>query len=332
MFDAASTGTPLEIIELNYSYFLDAFTHWQFGRSIGSNLVQDLNERRLYLDGFFSISHFTFWQYHFPRLANNLRRIGIYLIPKWVDAGFQAVEDWNLQKCDEAQQLLVSKQNISLDDQPTVFEQGIKAMSDINSKPQCYPRRLELASEMFSLNSGSFETSGNTSTYLFYELCRHPEWQNKLREEVLTVTKPLVYAQGKDVETDDLADPRDIDTLPVLQAVVMETMRLWPSVPGGQPRKVPRTCSLGGYHDIPIGTVVQSYASVLHRTPEVFPEPDQWKPERWLDANKDELLMMKRWFWGFGSGGRGCLGNHVAIYCKSTCSVPFAYPIVERTD
>jgi cytochrome P450 len=32
---------------------------------------------------------------------------------------------------------------------------------------------------------------------------------------------------------------------------IMETLRLWPAVPGGQPRVVPKTCSLGGYSDIP---------------------------------------------------------------------------------
>ncbi|KIV95020.1 hypothetical protein PV10_02727 [Exophiala mesophila] len=314
IFEAARAGTALEMIELDYSYFLDTFTHWQFGRSIGSNLVQDLEERRLYLDGFFSISHYTFWQYQFPRLANNLRRIGIYLIPKKVDTDFQKVEEWNLQKCDEAQQLLATKQNISLDDQPTVFERAYAGMSNVKSEPGRYPRRIELASEMFSLNSGAFETSGNTSTYTFYELSRHPEWQHKLREELLALPKPLVYIHGKDIELDDLADARDLDTLPILQAIIMETMRLWPSVPGGQPRMAPKPCSLGGYNDIPTGTVVQSYACVLHRTPEVFPDPDQWMPERWLEAGKDELTMMKRWFWGFGSGGRGCLGMNVAIY------------------
>lgn len=111
------------------------------------------------------------------------------------------------------------------------------------------------------------------------------------------------------MEIDDIASPQDIDRLPILHAALMETLRLWPSVPGGQPRVIPRSCSLGGYHGVPAGTTVQSYASVLHRTPEVFPDPFAWKPERWLDSSPEQLSLMRKWFWGFGSGGRK-FSNH----------------------
>jgi hypothetical protein len=153
---------------------------------------------------------------------------------------------------------------------------------------------------------------------LLYELSRHPEWQTKLREELLGLNPPLKHVPGKLVEVGDITNPQDIDKLPILQAVLMETLRLWPSVPGGQPRVVPRPCTLGGYHNIPVGTTVQSYASVLHRLPDVFPEPLEWKPERWLDSSPEQLSLIKKYFWGFGSGGRMCLGIHFAHYCEFT--------------
>lgn len=56
-----------------------------------------------------------------------------------------------------------------------IFEQALKGMSDVDAKPKAYPRRLPLASDMFSLNTGAFETSGNTTTYLLYELSRRLE-------------------------------------------------------------------------------------------------------------------------------------------------------------
>ena len=119
-----------------------------------------------------------------------------------------------------------------------------------------------------------------------------------------------------EVDIDDITNPHDLENLPILHTIVMETLRLWPSVPGEQPRVVPKKCSLGGYADIPAGTIVQSYAHVLHHTPTAFPDPWQWKPERWLDADKESLALMKRWFWGFGSGPRGCLGSHFAFFCN----------------
>ncbi|CAG8887057.1 unnamed protein product [Penicillium egyptiacum] len=142
-----------------------------------------------------------------------------------------------------------------------------------------------------------------------------PEWQTKLREDLLGLHPPLKDMPGRRVGIDDITSPQDIDGLPILHAILMEILRLWPSVPGGQPRTVPRPCTLGGYHNIPPGPTVQSYASALHRMPDVFPDPFERKPERWLDASQEELALMRKWFWGFGCGGRMCLGPYFAYYC-----------------
>jgi unspecific monooxygenase len=111
---------------------------------------------------------------------------------------------------------------------------------------------------------------------------------------------------------------RSIDSLPLLDAILMETLRLRPSVPGSQPRIAPPSepsspISICGYTNIPAGTRVSAQAYSLHRNTEVFPEPELWKPERWLDANQFEKDEMMRWFWAFGSGGRMCIGNHLAV-------------------
>lgn len=38
-----------------------------------------------------------------------------------------------------------------------------------------------------------------------------------------------------------------------------------------------------------------------------------WRPERWLEVTQDERDEMMRWFWAFGSGGRMCIGNNLAV-------------------
>lgn len=314
---AAEHATPVEVLGLNYAYSMDTFVQWQFGRSLGSNLIEDMQEREMYLKGFFGPSNFTFWQYEFPQFANFLRNLGLYLIPKWVDTAFQAIEDWNLQKCDQAQQILASQVELPEDERPVVFQQALMAMSEVASKPREYPSRMLIASDMFAHNSAAFETSGNTETYFFYEMSRNPLWQDRLREELLTLQPPVTWQKGKKVEIEDLPASAAIEALPILHAVITETLRLYPSVPGGQPRYVPSPCTLGGFPNIPKGTIVQAYAATLHRTPEVFPEPAKWKPERWLDASPEELSTMRHWFWAFGSGGRMCIGSNFAYYCKS---------------
>ncbi|TVY70395.1 Cytochrome P450 3A12 [Fusarium oxysporum f. sp. cubense] len=309
---AADRNEALEVLELFYSYSMDSFVTWQFGCKLSSNLIEDEQERRLYLDGFFAAAPYTFWQYEFPTLNTLFKKIG--LIPKKVDSGFHDIEQWNLEKCDKAQKLIAEgEENLDDSDKPVVMSLALKAMSDPASKPAQYPRRLEIASDMFAHNSAAHETSGNTLTYCFYELSKRPELQAKLREELLTLDPPLHFpppAEGEWI----LPSPKDLDKLPLLEAVILETLRLYPSVPGGQPRRVPKPCSLGGYDGIPAGTTVQCYAWSLHRTPEIFPEPDQWKPERWIDSTPEQLSNMRRWFWAFGSGGRMCIGSNFAYF------------------
>lgn len=316
IYRAATDDKAVEVLGLNYAYSMDTFIQWQFGRSLSSNFIEDPKERKMYLDGFFGPSGYTFWQYEFPDFANILRRVGIFLIPKWVDIGFKAIEDWNLDKCDKAQQLLASSKDLTPDDHPVVFERAIKLMSDIHSKPRTYPQRLQIASDMFAHNSAAFETSGNTETYLFWQMCCNPIWQKRLREELLTLSPLARFQVDKEYKIEDLPQPMDIDALPILHAVIAETLRLHPSVPGAQPRVAPRDCTLGGYDNIPKGTIVQSSAYSLHRTPSVFPDPQEWKPERWLDASPEELANMRKWSWAFGSGGRMCIGVNFAYYCE----------------
>jgi cytochrome P450 len=61
----------------------------------------------------------------------------------------------------------------------------------------------------------------------------------------------------------------------------------------------------------------------------VFPDFETWKPERWLEADKEQKEEMKKWFWAFGSGARMCLGVYFATqgtYLERYC------PAIEHTD
>lgn len=133
-------------------------------------------------------------------------------------------------------------------------------------------------------------------------------WQQRLQQEVTTLDGSL--------------DAKEIERLPVLHAVMMETLRLHAAIPGQQPRVTPDSpakTSLGDpeagrvYTGLPPGVRVQSQAWSLHRNPDVFPEPDAWDPARWLDADEAQQREMARWFWAFGSGGRMCVGSNLAM-------------------
>jgi cytochrome P450 len=52
----------------------------------------------------------------------------------------------------------------------------------------------------------------------------------------------------------------------------------------------------------------------MHRNPSVFHSPSTFDPFRWLGKSEEKRREMDRWWWGFGSGGRMCLGSHFATY------------------
>ena len=119
--------------------------------------------------------------------------------------------------------------------------------------------------------------------------------QQKLRDELLSVPSETL-------------DMEELNALPYLDAVVSEGLRCFPAIPMSLPRYVPpggRT--IDGYY-VPGGTIVSVQAYSAHRIDEaVFPRPDSFEPERWLQAEGE--LDRKRLFFAFASGGRGCIGK-----------------------
>ncbi|CAL3972979.1 unnamed protein product [Diplocarpon coronariae] len=112
-------------------------------------------------------------------------------------------------------------------------------------------------------------------------------------------------------------DPRGVSTaaatgkLPSLGAVIRETLRLYAPLAASEPRSLPVECTIDGYR-IPAKTVVSISPYTLHRNPGVSRRPLAFDPDRWLGEAKD-VAQMKKCFWPFSSGGRMCIGIHLAM-------------------
>jgi cytochrome P450 len=94
---------------------------------------------------------------------------------------------------------------------------------------------------------------------------------------------------------------------PYLDATVKEVLRLRPVVPAVG-RRLQRPITLGGY-EIPAGELVVPVSILTHRLPSIYPDPEAFKPERFLDVKPDPYA----WF-PFGGGARRCLGMAFALY------------------
>ncbi|KAK0257970.1 hypothetical protein LTS16_002039 [Friedmanniomyces endolithicus] len=102
-------------------------------------------------------------------------------------------------------------------------------------------------------------------------LCHYPQYQPILHEEIDRVL-------GDRMPTFD-----HMEEMPVLRAFIRETLRWRPPVPTGIPHELIQDDMYEGYH-IPAGSVIHPLEWSISRDPQVFLEPDQWNPMRWLEA------------------------------------------------
>ena len=51
---------------------------------------------------------------------------------------------------------------------------------------------------------------------------------------------------------------------------------------------------------------------------EVFPDPNDWRPTRWLEAREEARAQMRHMFWAYGSEDRVCIAKHLANDSQST--------------
>ncbi|CAI0426546.1 unnamed protein product [Linum tenue] len=112
----------------------------------------------------------------------------------------------------------------------------------------------------------------------------------------------------------------DISSLIYLQAIVKETLRLYPPAPTAIPHQATEDCTIHGYR-VPKGTRVFANLWKLHRDPNVWSDPDEFRPERFLvdqlqghDSNLIDGLSTKNFeLVPFGSGRRSCPGEAFAL-------------------
>jgi cytochrome P450 len=117
-------------------------------------------------------------------------------------------------------------------------------------------------------------STSHTVAFACYLLARHPESQKRLREELLT-RFPNAMA----------VEPNKVIDLPMLDGVLKEAMWMYLMIPSPLERYVGKDIELGG-QKVPLGVVASTSAYTQGHLEEVFPEPESWKPGRWLSASK----------------------------------------------
>ena len=140
----------------------------------------------------------------------------------------------------------------------------------------------EIRDELVTLLLAGHETTATGLAWTFERLLRHPGALARVREEL-----------GAGEER-------------YLEAVLRESLRVRPVI-AGVARRVARPFTLGG-HALPVGTDLVVSATLLHRRRDLYPRPDEFRPERFLDRAPDGSAWIP-----FGGGTRRCLGASFAL-------------------
>ncbi|KAA0032725.1 cytochrome P450 CYP82D47-like [Cucumis melo var. makuwa] len=105
----------------------------------------------------------------------------------------------------------------------------------------------------------------------------------------------------------------DVKNLLYLQAIVKETLRLYPAAPILVPHESVDDCVVAGYH-IPVGTRLIVNVQKLQRDPQIWEDPCEFRPERFLTSAKDfDVRGQNPRLIPFGSGRRMCPGISFAL-------------------
>uniref|UniRef100_A0A671DRD4 Cytochrome P450 3A n=1 Tax=Rhinolophus ferrumequinum TaxID=59479 RepID=A0A671DRD4_RHIFE len=289
----AEKGKPITLKDIFGAYSMDVITSTSFGVNIDSlNNPQDpfVQNIKLLLK-FHFLDPLILSITLFPFLIPVFEALNIFIFPKYVTDFFtksirrmkeSRLHDKQKHRVDFLQLMMNTQNSTEMDN-----HKGNQALSD-----------LELVAQSIIFIFAGYETTSTTLSFLMYILATHPEVQQKLQEEIDTTfpnKAPPTYNALVQME--------------YLDMVLNETLRLFP-VAGRIERVCKKDVEVKGVL-IPKGTVVMVPSIVLQRDSTFWPEPEEFRPERFSKENKDGINPYI--YLPFGTGPRNCIGMRFAL-------------------
>ncbi|XP_059105880.1 cytochrome P450 3A31-like isoform X2 [Peromyscus eremicus] len=288
----AEKGKPIPMKEVFGAYSMDVITSTSFGVNVDSlNNPKDLfveKARKLIRFDFFDPLFMSVVL--FPFLTPMYEKLNVSIFPNDSIAFFKKFVDrmkenrlYSNQKhrVDFLQLMMNMRKNCK-------DKESHKALSD-----------MEIVVQSIVFILGGYETTSNTIVFALYSLATHPDIQKKLQEEI-DKTLPNKASPNYD----------ELMEMEYLDMVLNETLRLYAVA-----NRIFQACKQDVEIDgvfIPKGSLVTVPIYALHRDPEYWPEPEEFRPEsRFSKENKGSINPYV--YLPFGNGPRNCLGMRFAL-------------------
>jgi len=145
------------------------------------------------------------------------------------------------------------------------------------------------------------DTTANTTEWAISSLLQRPDALKRAQEELNVV-----------VGRERVLDESDLPNLKYLEAIVKETLRLYPAGPLLLPHMAKEACTVGGYY-VPAHTQLLVNVWGIHRDPAEWDRPLEFEPERFMKNSSPDVNGHDFKYMPFGYGRRACPGLCVAM-------------------
>ncbi|XP_046572926.1 cytochrome P450 3A19-like [Haliotis rubra] len=300
---AAENGEVVDLKQYFGAFTMDAIGSTAFGIDIDSQ--NDFNnsfitETKKVFDNAFLANPAVLVITLFPELTPLMKMLGMHAVPKSTKKFFtQAVTEMIKQRRSEPKEerarrvdfleLMLNAEDDADD------HHGAKVSDEATEKSDNTLTMDEVIGQAFVFFLAGYETTASTLHFIGYILATHPDVQDRLVEEVASVLG------------DEEPDYDNIHGLVYMDRVINETLRLYPVVPAVN-RYISKTTTIKGW-TFPKGAFVNIPIVIMHRNPEIYPEPKKFKPERWEKTSEINPMLYQP----FGHGPRQCIGMRLAL-------------------
>uniref|UniRef100_A0AAY4BCU8 Cytochrome P450 3A n=1 Tax=Denticeps clupeoides TaxID=299321 RepID=A0AAY4BCU8_9TELE len=283
-------GKALDMKEFFGAYSMDVVTSTAFSVDIDSlNNPKDpfvTNIKKMlkfdFLDPLFFIIGL------FPFMIPVLKTFGVSFFKKSVtDFFYAALKKIKSERTTNPHKSRVDFLQLMMDSQGREGNDTLKGLSD-----------HEILSQSMIFIFAGYETTSSTLSFLFYNLATNPDVMKKLQEEI-----DEVFPNKAPVQYDALMKMEYLDS------VLNESLRLFP-VAARLERACKKTVEIHGV-TIPKGMIVMVPTYVLHKDPDLWTDPESFKPERFSKENKESIDPYV--YMPFGAGPRNCIGMRFAL-------------------
>lgn len=309
----ADKDEPLEMKEFFGPYSMDVVTSTAFSVDIDSlNNPSDpfvTNIKKMLKFDFFSPILLTV--VIFPFMGPILEKLDFAFFPTSVtDFFYAALQKIKIDREGSKQKTRVDFLQLMIDSQQNNDSKQDKGLTD-----------HEILSQAMIFLAAGYETTSSSLTFLSYNLATNSQVMKKLQEEVDATfpnKAPIQYQELMQME--------------YLDCVINESLRLFP-IASRLERVAKASVEINGFV-IPKGMVVMVPTWPMHRDPEIWPEAEKFKPERFSKENKETIDPYS--YMPFGAGPRNCIGMRFALVVMKLAIVEilqrYSFSVCKETE